>query len=48
MTVVLQPSYVNIVNFDNLTQIINNLSKAIQKLTPENFAPKYTDQVIFE
>ena len=36
-----------IVDFDNLTQIINNFGKTIQKLTPKNFAPKYTDKVNF-
>ena len=36
-----------IVDFDNLTQIINNFGKTIEKLTPRNFAPKYTDQVNF-
>jgi hypothetical protein len=36
-----------IVDFDNLTQIINNVGKTIEKLTPKNFAPKYTDQVNF-
>lgn len=36
-----------IVDFDNLTQIINNFGKTIEKLTPKNFAPKYTDKVNF-
>lgn len=36
-----------IVDFDNLTQIINNFGKTIEKLTPKNFAPKYTDTVNF-
>jgi len=35
----------SVVNFDNLTQIINSLGKTIQKLTPENFTPKYNDKV---
>ena len=37
----------NIVDFDNLTQMINNLGKTIEKLAPGNFAPKYNDQVDF-
>lgn len=36
-----------IVDFDNLTQMINNLGKTIEKLAPGNFAPKYNDQVDF-
>lgn len=36
-----------IVNFNNLTSIINNFAKTIEKLNPQNFAPKYTDQVNF-
>ena len=36
---------ITVVNFSNLTQIINNFGKTIEKLTPENFSPKYTDQV---
>lgn len=36
-----------IVDFDNLTQMINNLGKTIEKLTPGNFAPKYNAQVDF-
>ncbi len=36
---------ITVVNFNNLTQIINNFGKTIEKLTPENFSPKYTDQV---
>ena len=35
---------ITVVNFNNLTQIINNFGKTIEKLTPENFSPKYTDQ----
>ena len=37
-----------IVDFDNLTEIINNFGKTIEKLNPQNFAPKYTDKVSFE
>lgn len=36
-----------IVDFDNVTEIINNFGKTIEKLTPKNFTPKYTDQVNF-
>ena len=36
-----------IVDFDNLTQIINNLGKTLQKLTPQNFVPKYNETVNF-
>lgn len=36
---------ITVVNFKNLTQIINNFGKTIEKLTPESFSPKYTDQV---
>lgn len=35
----------SVVNFDNLTQIINSFGKTIQKLTPANFSPKYNDKV---
>ncbi|ROI02246.1 M28 family peptidase [Chryseobacterium sp. G0240] len=38
---------INIVDFDNMTQIINNFSKTIEKLNPQNFSPKYTDKVRF-
>lgn len=38
---------IEVVNFDNLTQIINNLGKTIEQLTPENFAPKYNSSVNF-
>lgn len=36
---------INIVDFDNLTMIINNLGKTIEKLNPKNFAPKYNSEV---
>ena len=36
-----------VVNFDNLTQIINNLGKTFEKLTPENFKPTYNNKVDF-
>ena len=38
---------VNVVDFDNLTQIINNFGKTLEKLTPKNFEPKYNDKVRF-
>lgn len=38
---------VNIVDFSNLTQIINNFGKTLEKLSPKNFAPKYNDKVKF-
>ena len=37
----------SVVDFGNVTQIINNLSKTIEKLKPENFAPKYSENVNF-
>ncbi|MBF8457782.1 M28 family peptidase [Kaistella sp. G5-32] len=36
-----------VVNFDNLTQIINNLGKTFEKLKPENFKPTYNNKVDF-
>lgn len=38
---------VSIVDFDNMTQIINNFGKTLDKLSPKNFAPKYNDKVKF-
>lgn len=38
---------INIVDVDNMTQIVNNLGKTLDKLNPQNFAPKYNDQVNF-
>jgi Zn-dependent M28 family amino/carboxypeptidase len=38
---------VNVVDFANLTQIINNFGKTLDKLSPKNFAPKYNDTVKF-
>jgi Zn-dependent M28 family amino/carboxypeptidase len=38
---------INIVDVDNMTQIINNFGKTLEKLNPKNFAPKYNDQVRF-
>lgn len=36
---------IRVVNFDNLTQIINNVGKTIENLNTKNFAPKYNDKV---
>ena len=36
-----------IVDFDNLAEIIDNFGKTIEKLNPQNFAPNYTDKVSF-
>ncbi|MDQ0591971.1 Zn-dependent M28 family amino/carboxypeptidase [Chryseobacterium ginsenosidimutans] len=38
---------VNVVDFDNMTEIINNFGKTLEKLTPKNFTPKYNDKVRF-
>ncbi len=38
---------INIVDFDNMTKIINNFGKTLEKLNPHNFSPKYNDQVNF-
>lgn len=38
----------DVVNFDNLTTIINNLSQTIEKLTPLNFSPKYNENMKFK
>ncbi|WP_294284603.1 M28 family peptidase [uncultured Chryseobacterium sp.] len=38
---------VNVVDFANLTQIINNFGKTLDRLSPKNFAPKYNDKVKF-
>lgn len=37
----------NIVDVDNMTQIINNFAKTLEKLNPKNFNPQYNDQVNF-
>lgn len=37
-----------IVDSENMTQIINNFSKTIEKLSPKNFNPKYNDKVKFD
>ena len=37
-----------VVDFDNLTNIINSLAATVEKLTPKNFAPKYNDKVKFD
>lgn len=38
---------VHVVDFANLTQIINNFGKTLDKLSPKNFEPKYNDKVKF-
>lgn len=38
---------INVVDFDNLTKIINNFGKTLEKLSPKNFTPKYNDKVRF-
>lgn len=38
---------VSVVDFDNMTQIINNFGKTLDKLSPKNFTPKYNDKVKF-
>lgn len=37
----------SIVNSENMTQIINNFAKTLEKLNPKNFNPKYNDKVKF-
>jgi hypothetical protein len=37
----------HVVDFDNMTQIINNFGKTLEKLTPTNFTPKYNEKVRF-
>nr|WP_314493796.1 M28 family peptidase [uncultured Chryseobacterium sp.] len=37
----------NIVDLQNLTQLINNFGKTLEKLTPKNFTPVYNDKVKF-
>ncbi len=37
-----------IVDFDNLTQLINNFGKTLEKVNTKNFVPKYTAEVNFE
>ncbi len=38
---------INIVDAENLTNIINNFAKTIEKLNTKNFTPKYNDKVNF-
>ncbi len=38
---------IHVVDFNNLTTIINNFGKTLDKLSPKNFAPKYNDKVRF-
>ncbi len=37
----------NIVDLENLTQLINNFGKTVEKLNPRNFNPAYNDKVKF-
>lgn len=39
---------INIVDADNLTNIINNFAKTIEKLNPQNFQPHYNDKVKYD
>lgn len=39
---------VNIVDAENLTNIINNFAKTIERLNTKNFTPKYNDKVNFD
>jgi len=39
---------INIVDADNLTNIINNFAKTIEKLNTKNFTPKYNDKVKYD
>lgn len=38
---------INVVDFDNLTQLISNFGKTLEKLNTKNFNPKYNDKVKF-
>jgi len=38
---------INVVDFDNLTQLINNFGKTLEKLNTKNFNPTYNDKVKF-
>lgn len=38
---------INIVDLQNLTGLINNFGKTLEKLNPKNFNPKYNDKVKF-
>ena len=39
---------INIVDADNLTNIINNFARTIEKLNTKNFTPKYNDKVKYD
>lgn len=39
---------IKVVNFDNLTQIINNFGKSVEQLNPQNFQPVYNNSVNFK
>lgn len=38
---------INVVDFTNLSEIMTNFAKTIEKLNPKNFDPKYTEEVNF-
>lgn len=38
---------ITVVDFDNLTQLINNFGKTLEKLNTKNFNPKYNNKVKF-
>jgi len=38
---------IHIVDFDNMTEIINNFGKTLEKLNTKNFTPEYNDKVKF-
>lgn len=35
----------SVVDLENMTQLINNFARAVEKLSPKNFGPKYNDKV---
>ncbi|KQT22085.1 peptidase M28 [Chryseobacterium sp. Leaf404] len=36
---------ISVVNVENMTEMINNFAKTVEKLSPKNFSPKYNDKV---
>ena len=38
---------INVVDFENMTQLINNFGKTLEKLNTKNFNPEYNDKVKF-
>lgn len=38
---------ISVVDFNNLADLINNLGRTLEKLTPKNFSPQYNDKVKF-